>query len=84
MNKKIIYALNMADHLLNIAKNAILSDWWEKNIAPDKKAAKAQVRADTLYCYQNWNGNTLTGTFKAEVSVGGFNEVWKTTTSNGM
>ena len=21
--------------LLNIAKNAVLSDWWEKNIAPD-------------------------------------------------
>ena len=68
----------------NIAKNAILSDWWEKNIAPDKKATKAQVRADTLYCYQNWNGSNLTGTFRVEVAVGDFNEVWKTTTSNGM
>ena len=68
----------------NIAKKAILSDWWEKNIAPDKKATKAQVRADILYCYQNWNGSNLTGTFRVEVAVGDFNEVWKTTNSNGI
>lgn len=68
----------------NIAKKAILSDWWEKNIAPDKKATKAQVRADTFYCYQNWNGSNLTGTFRVEVALGGFNEVWKTANSNGI
>ena len=68
----------------NIAKKAILSDWWEKNIAPDKKSTKAAVLATAFYCYQNWNGNTLTGTFKAEVSGGSYNEVWKTTNSNGI
>ena len=81
---EITVADTMPDWFKNIAKIATLSDGWKKNIAPDKKATKAQVCADSLYCYQNWNGSNLTGTFKAEVSGGSYKEVWKTTNSNGI